>query len=308
MTTVRAARPAYRPYLARVERVRRLSPHFVRITFGGEGFEHFRVGGPDQRIKVVLPFADGSFSDVGQHSESSDWYDRWRALPTAERNPFRTYTVRGVDPLLNLVDVDFVVHGDEGPAGAWAANAAAGQELLLVGPDVRGGVDGGGGYDWHPGTARRLLLAGDETAAPAIGAILESLDPQTDVDAFIEVPSAADALAIGAPHARVHWVAREQRPCGEGLIAAVTAWTRSAGDVLSAAAAPRPQVLEDIDVDAELLWDSPQDAEGEFYAWIAGESGTVKTLRRLLVQGHGVDRKRVAFMGYWRAGQSERME
>lgn len=306
MTSTRTARPAYRLYVARVVRVRQLSPHFVRITFGGEGFENFFVAGPDQRIKVVLPFADGTFSDFGQHDDGEDWYGRWRALPAAERNPFRTYTVRGVDDDADLVDVDFVVHGDEGPAGAWAMQAAEGQEVLLVGPDRRG--EAGAGYDWHPGTARRLLLAGDETAAPAIGAILETLDETHDVDAFIEIPTAADALTLDAPHARVRWLPRDERPYGEALIDAVTAWTRSAGETLAAAAAPRPQELEDIDVDTELLWDSPADAEGEFYAWIAGESATVKTLRRLLVQGHGVDRKRVAFMGYWRAGQSERME
>jgi NADPH-dependent ferric siderophore reductase len=74
------------------------------------------------------------------------------------------------------------------------------------------------------------------------------------------------------------------------------------------AAAPRPQSLEEIDVDRDLLWDSPEDGDGEFYAWMAGESATVKTLRRLLVSECGVDRKRVAFMGYWRRGQSERVE
>ncbi len=287
--------------------VRRLSPHFVRITFGGDDFEHFGVAGPDQRIKVILPHADGSFADLGQRDARGDWYDRWRALPVAERNPFRTYTVRGVDRAAARIEVDFVVHGDEGPAGAWAATAAAGQRLLLVGPDERG-AQARGGYDWHPGTARRLLLAGDETAAPAICAILESLGAEHDADAFIEVPTAADELRVTAPQARVRWIARDERPYGEALIEAVAAWTRSARAVLDAAAAPRPQELEDVDVDRELLWDSPADADGEFYAWIAGESAAVKTLRRLLVQGHGVDRKRVAFMGYWRAGQSERME
>ncbi|WP_292705668.1 SIP domain-containing protein, partial [Microbacterium sp. SCN 71-17] len=104
------------------------------------------------------------------------------------------------------------------------------------------------------------------------------------------------------------WLARDARPHGEALIEAVEAWTTASRDVLARAAAPRPQELDDIDVDVELLWDSPADAEGEFYAWIAGESQTVKVLRRLLVQGSGVDRKRVAFMGYWRAGQVERTE
>ena len=92
------------------------------------------------------------------------------------------------------------------------------------------------------------------------------------------------------------------------LTEAVTAWTSTAGDVLARAAAPRRQELAEVDVDVDLLWDSPEDSEGEFYAWMAGEAATIKTLRRHLVTGCGVDRKRVAFMGYWRLGQAERQE
>ncbi len=66
------------------------------------------------------------------------------------------------------------------------------------------------------------------------------------------------------------------------------------------------QALADIDVDAQLLWESPDDADGEFYAWFAGEAAAIKTLRRLLVADCGVSRRRVAFMGYWRQGQAER--
>ncbi len=153
------------------------------------------------------------------------------------------------------------------------------------------------------------MLAGDETATPAICAILETLDASYDVDAFIEVPSGADRLALDVPDSfRVSWLPREDRPHGEALTEALTAWSAVSGDVLAHAAAPRRQVLADIDVDHDLLWDSPDDSEGEFYAWIAGEAATVKGLRRHLVQGCGVDRKRVAFMGYWRLGQSERQE
>jgi NADPH-dependent ferric siderophore reductase len=303
-----AARPAYRPYLVRVSRVQRLSPHFVRVICTAADLVHFGTAGLDQRIKVVLPHADGTFEDVGQHDESGDWYDRWRALPTERRNVFRTYTVRRIAPDARELDIDFVVHDGAGPAGAWAEGAEPGDELIIVGPDQRS-PHARGGLDWHPGTARRLLLAGDETAAPAICSILESLDDSYEVDAFIEVPSAHDALAPAVPASfRVQWLPREDAPHGRALIDAVTDWTARSGDVLARAAAPRPQTLEDVDVDRELLWDSPEDAEGDFYAWIAGESATIKTLRRLLVSGCGVDRRRVAFMGYWRLGQSERIE
>ncbi|RAF09155.1 siderophore-interacting protein, partial [Burkholderia multivorans] len=73
----------------------------------------------------------------------------------------------------------------------------------------------------------------------------------------------------------------------------------------------------DVDIDSEILWDVPsqlsQAAQSSssdstarpFYAWIAGEAGPVKRLRRYLVQEIGVDRKQVAFMGFWRQGKAE---
>lgn len=292
--------------------VERLSPSFVRVQFTGDDLEVFGTAGLDQRIKLILPLADGSVSDIGQQDDEAidagTWYEKWRAVPSDVRSPLRTYTVRRIDAAARLLTVDFVVHHDAGPAGAWAETAAPGQDLVIVGPDERS--EGSRlGLDWHPGTAKRVVLAGDETAVPAISSILESLDAAYDVDAFLEVPTAADFLPLDVPsNVRVTWIARDDREHGIALMDAVTGWSASAGDVLAAAAAPRRQELADVDVDRELIWDSPEDSEGEFYAWIAGEAGTVKALRRHLVQGCGVDRKRVAFMGYWRLGQAERQE
>ena len=219
--TPTAVRPAYRPYLTRVRAVERLSPHFVRVAFGADEFEHFGTAGLDQRIKVLFPHADGTFADIGQDDAAGDWYDRWRGLADAERNVFRTYTVRRVDVASRTVTIDFVVHHDAGPAGTWAEQAAPGQELVIVGPDQRS-PHSAAGIDWHPGGARRLLLAGDETAAPAIAAVLEALDPSCDVDAFIEVPGIQDALALEVPAAfRVHWLSRGDRAHGSALIAAL---------------------------------------------------------------------------------------
>jgi len=306
-STQALVRPAYRPYPVRVADVTRLSPHVVRVSFEADDLAYFGTAGLDQRIKVVFP-SGGGYADFGQHDAAGDWYDRWRALPHEQRNPFRTYTVRRIDPAARRLDVDFVIHHDAGPAGRWAENAAVGDELVIVGPDERS-PHSRGGIDWHPGTARRLLLVGDETAAPAICGILESLEERCDVDAFIEVPTAADAPNPAIPASfRLRSIARDEADHGTRLIAAVTDWTKAHREVLTCAAAPRQQQLEDVDIDRELLWDSPDDSEGEFYAWMAGEAATIKTLRRLLVSTCGVDRKRVAFMGYWRRGQSERTE
>ena len=44
-----------------------------------------------------------------------------------EQWPFtRTYTVRWVDPVAQELAIDFVIHGDEGLAGPWAASAQPG--------------------------------------------------------------------------------------------------------------------------------------------------------------------------------------
>ena len=324
MTTLAppAVRPAYRPYRATVRHVQRLSPHFARITFASDEFTHFGTAGLDQRVKLLFPGADGRLCDVGQDDEAArlagSWYDAWRALPEGERSPFRTYTVRRADPVARLVTVDFVVHHDPGPAGAWAEAARAGQEIVLVGPDERS-PHSRAGIDWQPGSASRLLLVGDETAVPAIGSILDSLPAGRTADVFVEVQSMADTAVLAPPaHAGVRWIVRDRdggrppRAHGEGLIEAVAAWAQEHRDVLGLAAAPRPQQLADVDVDRELLWDSPGTrdggaVDGEFYAWMAGEAATIKQLRRLLVSGHGVDRRRVAFMGYWRRGIAERI-
>jgi len=95
-------------------------------------------------------------------------------------------------------------------------------------------------------------------------------------------------------------------PHGELLQRAVRAWLPRHTAELASVVRAAPEPLDDVDVDTELLWDSPVDpTTGDFYAWIAGEAATVKALRRHLVSDLGVARSNVAFMGYWRRGRSE---
>jgi len=302
-------RPGYRPYRATVVGVRQLSPSFVRVTFASDAFDTFGTDCLDQRIKIVFPLPDGTFSDLGADSEDAmlagDWYDRWRSLPDHLRNPFRTYTVRAIDQDARLLDVDFVSHGDGGPAARWLAEAAPGAEVIVVGPDARS-IHCGTGIDWRPGDASDLLLVGDETAAPAISAILETLPAGRRAHAYIEVPDARDSLALSHPAGcTVTWLDRAGGDNGCRLIPAVQDWLAAHPETVAGASATREQRLDDVDIDVETLWESPEQAPSGFYAWIAGESSTVKTLRRMLVTGSGIDRSRVAFMGYWRLGKAE---
>jgi len=311
--TAVAERPAYRPYRASVVGIRSLTDHFTRVTFFGAHFDTFGTSGLDQRIKIVLPLPGRGLTDFGADDERTvadgTWYSRWRALPEADRNPIRTYTIRAVRPEHREVDVDFVTHtghGALGPAARWLQAATIGSDVIIIGPDERS-PGRKTGLDWHPAHATDLLLAGDETAAPAICSILETLPAGQRVRAFIEVPTEADALPLVLPAgSEIIWLARGDAPHGERLDAAVRGWVASNAALVNASVAATPQSLAEVDVDRDRLWESPNnDSATGFYAWLAGESCMIKLLRRFLVSEIGIDRKKVAFMGYWRLGRSE---
>ncbi|PZR52566.1 siderophore-interacting protein [Xylanimonas oleitrophica] len=297
-----------------VSRVTRLCPSFVRITFTGEDLHEFADNGRDQRIKFLLPAPCGGWEYLDR--QNPDWFSSWRALPDERRNPLRTYTVRAVRQDMNEVDVDIVLHGDTGPASRWANGAKPGSPLVIMGPNAA--YDGAhGGLEFAPPQqAHALLLAGDETAVPAIAAICESLPDDAFGEVYLEVPHPEDRWTLVAPEGvRVHWLGRDGREHGELLVPAV----QDAADRLlamgvrpSTATPAEPVDLEDVDIDHDILWEVPVGTDGQplaqdavLYAWLAGEAGVIKTLRRYLVGECGVDRKSVAFMGYWRRGKAE---
>jgi NADPH-dependent ferric siderophore reductase len=295
----------------------RLSPTYVRVELGSPALADFGVDGPlyDQRIKLVFPNDAGRLPSFEGADES--WFATWLDIPAAERGHMRTYTVRdvkgtGVDTRLV---VDFVLHlepGATGPGSSWAGSADVGDRLVLLAPRL--GMPFGG-IEFAPGDARVLLIAADETAVPAVCSILEDLPETAQGAAFLEVPVAEDVQDVRHPAGvEVVWLPREGKPLGERLAAAVREHLGSA--------APVPDVAPD-DVDPDL-WETPtHSSSGEdlaqhgnnaaagsalhgLYAWIAGESGVVTGLRRHLVKDLGIDRRQVAFMGYWRRGVAMR--
>ncbi|MEV5210522.1 siderophore-interacting protein [Micromonospora sp. NPDC053740] len=290
----------WRVFAVTVRAVRRLSPSFTRVTFTGANLDRFADNGYDQRIKLALPLPG---QDRATLPDGPDWYATWRALPEHLRNPIRTYTVRAVRPHLAEVDVDLVLHGDSGPATRWARRASVGDEIALVGPDA--GFDGNhGGVEFRQSTGGTLLLAGDETAVPAISSICERLPLDARGTVVLEVPDAADVLPLLAPPGvEVRWLARGADGYGSRLVPAVVA---AAGELLAPGTSTAAQPVPDVDVDTELLWEVPeQAASAPLSAWLAGEAGVIRTLRRHLVAERGLDRRAVAFMGYWRLGHTD---
>ncbi len=294
--------PAWRFYRVRVADIRRLSPSFVRITFTGEDLDEVADNGYDQRVKLLLPAQEGGFAHL---PAGADWYADWRKLPEGRRPPIRTYTVRAVRPERRELDLDLVLHGEVGPASRFATRATVGDEAMLLGPNAD--HDGAhGGLEFRPPTGHvgPTLLAGDETAVPAVLSILEALPSGAHGEAVLEVPRAEDFAEVELPAGvRITWLVRAG---DSGLPEAVRAAARRLG---LGAGTPQPAVEEGGDISApgdEPLWDVPEQAEtGAVYAWLAGESSVITGLRRYLVRELGIDRRGVAFMGYWKRGRAE---
>ncbi|MFD5114052.1 siderophore-interacting protein [Streptomyces sp. NPDC058220] len=259
-----------------VTRVARISPHMTRITFGGPDLADFALAGPDQQVKLYFPRPGQTVPRLPGPGEDGDvmrWYGAFQAIEEAERPWTRSYTVRAHDPARGTIDIDFVLHGggeggaagaEPGPATRWARSATPGAVLGMFGPSA---------YFATPvpvGTTDWMLLAGDETALPAIGTLVEALPEGARAVVFVEVLDAAEEQRFEtAGDVTVHWLHRGAAPAGSG------------GPL---AAAVRAAVFP----------------EGSVLAWLAGEAGAVRTLRRHLVEERGLGKRAVHFAGYWR--------
>ncbi|MFD9000492.1 siderophore-interacting protein [Streptomyces sp. NPDC059582] len=281
MTTAVAA--PFRFFSLRVVRTRRLGPSLVRITFGGPDLAFFHSHGRDQSLSLFLPHP-GQSEPVVPVELGDDWWRGWRELPDDVRAVMRSYTLRSLrrDTLgkTTEIDIDFVLHGVEpgatapaGPASRWASRAAAGDRVRLLGPAV---ADNRAIRFRPPEDTDLVLIWGDETALPAVAAILESLPAGTRARVWLEVHHAGTVQDLTTQaDAEITWLVQDE--------------SRAEGSpmTLGALRAARLPPAE------------------HPYVWIAGESGCVKQLRRHFVGERRIDRRRVTFVGYWRQGLTE---
>ncbi|MFJ4472404.1 siderophore-interacting protein [Streptomyces sp. NPDC089424] len=279
MTTALAA--PFRFFALQVVRTRRLGPSLVRVTFAGGDLRHFFSDGRDQSLSLFLPHP-GQPEPVVPVELGDGWWQGWRDLPDDVRAVMRSYTLRALRRDPDEIDIDFVLHTPAGPASHWASRATAGDRVLLLGPAV---ADNRAIRFRPPPDTDLVVVWGDETALPAVAAVLESLPAGLPARVWLEVHDAGTVQDLATEaDAEVTWLVREARgpkaaPGADG-------------------GAPAPLALDPLRAAQLPPGERP-------YVWIAGESSCVKQLRRHFVGERGIDRRRVTFVGYWRQGLSE---
>ncbi|MGH6858993.1 MAG: siderophore-interacting protein [Phyllobacterium sp.] len=244
-----------------VQAVRHLTPLMLRVTLAGEDLAGFSSPGYSDHIKIFFPSGPEPVLPVLGPDGLIFPDDR-------PRPQMRDYTPRTFHAATNTLDVDFVLHGD-GPASSWAAQARPGQKIVIGGP--RGSMIVPDAFDWY-------LLAGDETALPAIGRRLEELPQTARALAIVEVAGKEEEQRIetGAA-AEIIWVHRDGMEAGNN-------------DLLL-------RRIETLDL-----------PEGDCYAFIAAESGISKAIRAHLVDQRGFNEAWVKAAGYWLRGVADAHE
>jgi NADPH-dependent ferric siderophore reductase len=255
----RPDRPARPQAVLSVLSREQLSPHTVRITAGGPGFDALRMNDFTDKYAKIL-FVDPGLGLTPPY----DLAALRESLPPGRQPVTRTYTLRRADPEGQQLTIDFVVHGDEGIAAPWAARAEPGDLLTMSGA--------GGAYrpdpasDWH-------LLAGDESALPAICSALEALPGDARGIAYLETSDPGEYLDAKVPGGvEVVWLHRPHP-------------------------GSQPQLLADAVLAGSWL-------PGRVDVFAHGERESMKAIRAALKTRLG-DGDQVSLSGYWAAGRTE---
>ena len=263
-----AGRPVHTFEVLRSEEV---TQHMVRVVLGGSGFDTFTPSEfTDSYVKLVVVADDVDVAGLLRPLTLDSFAD----LPAAKQPVVRTLTVRRADPAAREIAIDVVVHGEHGAAGQWAATAEPGQPVYLMGPSGAYAPDPAA--DWH-------LLAGDESALPAISVALEALPANAIGHVFIETAEPGDEIPLTAPDGvQVDWIYRGGRAdlVGEDR----------AGDH-----APLIEAVK------SAPW-----LPGQVQVFIHGEAQAIMhNLRPYIRKDREVAAKWASISGYWRRGRTE---
>jgi len=224
------------------------------MTLSGRELEGFDIGLAASSVRLLLPCGD-------EYLEVPTWNGNEFLLADGQRPTIRTVTPVRFDANRLEVDVEVVLHG-QGPLSQWATSAKPGARVAVSGP--------GRGYDIDQ-DALSFLIAGDESAIPAIRTIIPALPEAADVQVIIEVRA------------------------GEGIVELPTrpdldiAWHEQGAD------APRDQLLRSIR-------ETNSDPTTQY--WVAGEAAAVQRIRKYLFNDKNVERSAAVVRGYWKLNRS----
>ncbi len=220
---------------------KQLTPRARRITFTG--------------MTVVESVKPASYLSLYFDEPRSDR----PPSPGIPRRAERSYTPRYLDPGCNSMTVDFVLHGS-GRAAEWACTAKAG-DTIWASPTT-------GGYD-IPDDVHHLVLAGDDTAIPAIGTIVEAIPDQTRTTIILEVVDEDDEREL-SDEVRTDPI-----------------WLHRGTDV-ETAGFQTLNLVKSIAVPPDAHW------------WVAGEREAIANVRDVLIIDRGIAKDRISLNAYWR--------
>jgi NADPH-dependent ferric siderophore reductase len=238
-----------------VRRVVARTPHLVRVTLSGPDLEGFVVDQPAASVRLLIPSQGTSELVI------PTWNGNEFLFGDGRRPTIRTFTPRRFDPETLELDVEIVIH-EGGAVASWAQKTTPDDPAAISGP--------GRGYAIDR-AAPAFLLAGDESALPAICQLIEILPAETPVDVHVEVAHPDARLELpDHPRLTVTWSNRapDASP-GDALIASI----RSAA----------------IDLDARV--------------WAAGEAAAMHKIRRHLFEDRGLPRAQATVRGYWKVNR-----
>ena len=246
-----AGRPG--PRLLTVANAWRLTPNMIRVVFAGPELEGFPTGREGGNCKLMIP-------DIGETKER--FAARLQNGPPPVR---RTYTIRKFDADTQELTIDFVAHGDEGPASRWASDAKPGDFLGFAGPSAPKVTQFNA--DWY-------LVAADPSAIPVAAAALEAMPRDAKGVAIFEVTSPDDKQDIAIPAGiDVHWLIHPD---------------------------PHLSSVAQEEVIRTLEW-----PDGRVQTCIAGESGVIRSLRAFVMNERKLPKEDVYISGYWKIGLVE---
>jgi len=244
---------------AEVVRTAWISSTSIRLTVGGEGVAGFESAVFDEHVKLIYP--DPETGELVLPTPDGDDLDWPRPFPTS-----REYTIRAHRPEQGEIDIDFVAHAG-GLAADWVREVQPGDPVHIAGPP--------GGYA-VPDDYTHYLLAGDETALPAMARWLEEAPRDTVGWVVVEVPAPASQVPLdGPPGVEVVWL-----------------HTGSGGGT-------------ELDDAVRAL---PIPADADLFVWLAGEAGAIKPLRRWVRDERGLGKDQSSITGYWKRGHADTHE